>query len=138
MKTYKLKINGREYDVTVQNADGRRAEVTVNGTDYHVDIEECVNTERMPQETAASAPLERKETAGSGCHDITSPLPGIVVEICVSKGDDVKAGQKVAVIEAMKMENDIVSESTGKVGEIKVSKGDSVPEGAVIMTIINQ
>ena len=66
--------------------------------------------------------------------DITAPLPGVITAIKVKAGDAVKSGQVVAVLEAMKMENDLLSETDGTVREVKVEKGDSVLEGAVIIT----
>ena len=64
-----------------------------------------------------------------------APLPGVIIDICVNVGDTVKQGQKVAVLEAMKMENDIEAAFGGTVTAINVNKGDSVLEGAPIVTI---
>jgi biotin carboxyl carrier protein len=66
---------------------------------------------------------------------VVSPLPGVIIAVKVNVGDAVKAGQTVAVLEAMKMENDIQAECDGTVTAVKVAKGDSVLEGAVIVTI---
>ncbi|MBR5072491.1 MAG: biotin/lipoyl-binding protein, partial [Bacteroidales bacterium] len=81
---------------------------------------------------AAAAPAAAP--AGPGT-DINSPLPGVIIEVSVKEGQAVKAGQKVAVLEAMKMENDIQAEKDGTVTAIHVRKGDSVLEGAKIVTI---
>ena len=64
-----------------------------------------------------------------------APLPGKVLEICVKVGDSVKAGQKIAVLEAMKMENDIVSDHAGVVREIAVAEGDTLQEGQTILIV---
>lgn len=64
---------------------------------------------------------------------ITSPLPGTVISIDVARGDKVSKGQKVAVIEAMKMENDILATKDGVIGKICAAKGDTLLEGATIM-----
>ena len=66
---------------------------------------------------------------------VVSPLPGVVVDVKVAAGDMVKAGQTVAVLEAMKMENDILAECDGVVASVDVKNGDSVLEGAVLLTI---
>ena len=66
---------------------------------------------------------------------VVSPLPGVVVDVKVAAGDVVKAGQTVAVLEAMKMENDILAECDGMVASVSVKDGDSVLEGAVLLTI---
>ena len=62
-------------------------------------------------------------------------MPGVILEISVKEGDTVSAGQKVAVLEAMKMENEIQAESAGTVTKIHVAKGDSVSDGTPIVTI---
>ena len=66
---------------------------------------------------------------------MTSPLPGVIITLKVNVGDTVKPGQVVAVLEAMKMENDIEAEFGGTVTAVNVAKGDSVLEGAAIVTI---
>ena len=66
---------------------------------------------------------------------VNSPLPGVIVEVSVKEGQAVKAGQKVAVLEAMKMENEIPAPKDGTITAIHVNKGDSILEGAPIVTI---
>ena len=70
-----------------------------------------------------------------GSKVIKSPLPGVIVAVKVNVGDAVKAGQVVAVLEAMKMENEIQSEYDGTVASVDVSQGDSVLEGALIVSL---
>ena len=111
MKTYRYKIDGRSYEVTVNSVSGNKAEVTVNGVAYSVDIE------------------------GNGGKSVRAPLPGLITEILVAPGDVVKEGQPLAVLEAMKMENEILSEYAGVVSEVCVSVGETVPFDAVIVII---
>ena len=85
-----------------------------------------------PVQAAPAAPAPA--AAGPG-KPVTSPLPGVIVEISVKVGDSVKAGQQVAVLEAMKMENAIEADHAGTVTAIHVNKGDSVLEGVPIVTI---
>lgn len=136
MKTYQFKINGQDFDVTVESADETSAKVTVNGETLSVDIlEEAAAIKAPADKTAVAAPVKPVEgIAAAGC-DVTSPLPGVIVEICVVPGQAVKAGEKVAVLEAMKMENDILAEQSGTVTAVHAAKGDSVLEGARIVTI---
>ncbi|MBO6220803.1 MAG: biotin/lipoyl-binding protein, partial [Bacteroidales bacterium] len=82
---------------------------------------------------AAAAPAPAK-ASGTG-KAVTSPLPGVIIEVSVKEGQAVKAGQKIAVIEAMKMENEIKADVDGTVTAILVNKGDSVLEGAEIVKI---
>ena len=87
-----------------------------------------------PAAAPAPAPAPAAKPAGAG-KAVTSPLPGVIIGVKVNVGDVVKPGQVVAVLEAMKMENDIEAEFGGTVTAVNVAKGDSILEGAVIVTI---
>ena len=80
--------------------------------------------------TSSAAPA-----AGAAAATVVSPMPGVIIDVCVTPGQSVKRGQKLAVLEAMKMENDILAESDGSVVSVFVNQGDSVLEGAKIVTI---
>lgn len=145
MKQYKFKINGNDYNVAINSTNGNLADVTVNGVSYQVEMENSMPAAApvqaapqasapAPQAAAAAAPAPAAKPAGEG-KAVTSPLPGVIIEVSVKEGDTVAAGQKVAVLEAMKMENEIQAEKAGVVTKIHVSKGDSVLEGASIVTI---
>lgn len=143
MKTYKFKINGKEYEVAINNVEGKNASVTVNGAEYQVELENApaaapaaapVAAAPAPAAAAAPAAAPVAKPAGAG-KKVASPLPGVIIEVSVKEGQAVKAGQKVAVIEAMKMENEIAADCDGTVTAIHVAKGDSVLEGADIVTI---
>jgi len=146
MKTYKFKINGNEYNVAINSVEGTNASVTVNGTDYHVELENAPAAPVQPAPAAPAAPVASapaqeapaaapKPAASGAGKAVTSPLPGVIIAIKVNVGDSVKAGQEVAVLEAMKMENSIEAEHDGTVTAIHVAKGDSVLEGAAVVTI---
>ena len=114
----------------------RKFNITVNGVAYEVEVEEVASGAAAPAPVAAApkaAPAAPK-AAGNGV-TIKSPLPGIIISIDVKEGQAIKRGQKVAVIEAMKMENDILAEADGTITAIHARKGDSVLEGADIVTI---
>ena len=141
MKTYKFKINGNEYNVDINSVEGNIADVTVNGASYKVEMDTPVApsapvaaSPAQAPAAAAPAPAPAAAPAGSG-KAITSPLPGVIIEVSVKEGQAVKAGQKIAVIEAMKMENEIQASSDGTVTAVLVHKGDSVLEGAEIVKI---
>jgi biotin carboxyl carrier protein len=140
MKAYKFKIGGNQYDVTVNGIEGKIADVTVNGVNYQVELENevpaaaPVAAPSAAAAPAAAAPTAAPKPAGAG-KKIGSPLPGVIISVDVKEGQAVKRGQKVAVIEAMKMENEILAECDGTITAIHVSKGDSVLEGADIVTI---
>ena len=80
------------------------------------------------------APAAAPAASGKG-KDIVTPLPGVIISIDVKEGSSVKRGQKVAVLEAMKMENDILADCDGVVTAIHVAKGDTVEEDAKIVTL---
>jgi len=150
MKEYKFKINGKDYAVTIGEAEGKMLSVIVNGASYQVEMEGDTLAPAgsgmtnpapavMPSAASASpasaaAPAAAPAPAGAG-KTIHSPLPGIIISIDVKEGQAIKRGQKVAVIEAMKMENDILAECDGTITAIHARKGDSVLEGADIVTI---
>lgn len=154
MKQYNFKINGNEYNVTINSVDGNVADVTVtasykvelgNGT-APINVQSAAPVQAAapapapapqaaaPVQTAAPAPAPAPAASGAG-KPVTAPLPGVIVEISVKVGDTVKAGQQVAVLEAMKMENAIEADHNGTVTAIHVNKGDSVLEGVPIVTI---
>lgn len=141
MKEYKYKINGTEYKLAVGDLVDDTVTVEVNGAPYKVELDKkpasvpvakskpAKVTVPTPKPAAAPAP------AAAGGKTINSPLPGTVLDIKVAVGDTVAAGDKVIVLEAMKMENDINATAAGTVTAINVSKGDSVQEGQALITL---
>ena len=132
MKEYKFKINGNDYTVVINSVEGSNAAVTVNGANYNVEIENAPAAVAAAPAAPAAAP---KAAAPAGGKTITSPLPGVIIDVNVTVGQAVKKGQKIAVLEAMKMENEILAEFDGTVTEIFIKKGDSVLEGANVVTL---
>lgn len=144
MKQYKYKINGNDYNVTVNSIGDDVAKVEVNGTSYTVEMEakpkkEITPAFKKPAQSVAAQPATAapvaKQTAGGDGSALKSPLPGIVLDINCNEGDTVKKGQKLLVLEAMKMENNIIADKDGTIKSIKVRKGDSVLEGADLLII---
>ena len=145
MKQYRFKINGNQYNVDINSVEGNIASVSVNGTSYQVELEDApaAPVQAVPVQPSVivpaaapvqAAPVAKPAASGAG-KPITSPLPGVIIAVKVNVGDSVKAGQEVAVLEAMKMENSIEAAQDGTVTAIHVAKGDSILEGAVIVTI---
>ena len=139
MKQYKFTIDGKPFEVAINGIEDRTAHVTVNGTPYEVELEDAAS---VP--VPIPVPAERQSEPVAEHHSgpvpessapVTSPLPGVIIEVAVKEGQAVRAGQKVAVLEAMKMENEIGADKDGTVTAVHVSKGDSVLEGAPIVTI---
>lgn len=146
MKSYKFRINGNEYNVDINSVEGNTADVTVNGASYQVEMENAPASVQKPAQAPAAAvastgsattttPAPKAAAPAGAGKPVTSPLPGVIIEVSVKEGQTVKAGQKVAVLEAMKMENEIQAPADGTVTAILVNKGDSVLEGAEIVKI---
>lgn len=131
MKEYKLKINSNDYHVVVSGLSNGRADVMVNGQSYSVEIADA-GAASAPAVTATAPAPAAKPAAGGA---VKSPLPRVVLDIQVAVGDRVGTGQRLMILEAMKMENNIDSDREGTVKEIKVATGDSVLEGDVLLTI---
>lgn len=117
MKRYTITVNGTAYDVTVDEADGSAAPVA------------AASAPKAAPKKAAPAP------AAAGASSINAPMPGTIIDVKVKVGDKVTNGTVIAVLEAMKMENDIVCDKDGVVASVNVNKGDSVDTGAVVVTI---
>ena len=140
----KYRINDIEYNVEINSLSVNKAEVSVHGVAYQVEIggNEAPAAAPMPVAFApseAKAPVMPEEprnavAAGDG-KPVSSPLPGVIISVTVKAGDRVKAGQVVAILEAMKMENEIQAEFDGTVTSVHVSQGDSILEGSPIVTL---
>ena len=143
MAEYRYRINGHTYNIEIGAENGGTIEVSVNGKVYTVERQEISTTADMapksiPDQNSASL---LKDTAHSALDAntaaVTAPLPGTIISIKVKPGDKVTANQTVAVLEAMKMENEIEAGYAGTVSEVKVAERDTVLEGAVLITISN-
>lgn len=151
MKEYKFKINNNDYIVNILSVEDSNAEVEVNGINFNVEFDHTVKKPKSiatPTKTASNtqttvsrpstpvfAPEQKAASVASGQYAVASPLPGVILEVNVKLEDSVKKGDKLLVLEAMKMENVIESPKDGKITEIKVNKGDSVLEGAPLIVI---
>lgn len=123
--------------------------ITVNGTVYDVSVEEGSNASASaaapvaapapagtPAPAAAPAPKAAPAAGGSaGSVQITSPMPGKILSVKASVGADVKKGDVILLLEAMKMENEVVAPQDGKVASINVNSGDMVESGDVLATM---
>lgn len=149
MKKYNLTINGTKYSVDINEIEDNKANIEVNGTSYTVELDmESVPTmqKSQPKVVRVAAPTPKPApaaptavptaapAASAGCV-VKSPLPGTILDIFVNVGDSVKAGQRIVLLEAMKMENNIDADRDGVVKEIRVRRSDSVMEGDVLLVI---
>ncbi|HRN48364.1 MAG TPA: biotin/lipoyl-binding protein [Niabella sp.] len=144
MKTYKLKIKGKDYTVDVLDVEDFSATVKVNGVLYDVEIDQHLKTTKTPKLVRAMvSPSTDVEvsTAKTAKPDavksrtIKSPLPGKILDIFIKPGDKIKVGQTLLILEAMKMENNINADKEGMVKAINIQRNDAVMEGDVLIEI---
>jgi glutaconyl-CoA/methylmalonyl-CoA decarboxylase subunit gamma len=145
MKKFKFTINGNQYETEILNIEDNLAEIEVNGTLYKVEVDKTMKATKTPKlvrqvavPSTDSHPSVAKTSSPAGpkgVGSIKSPLPGVILDVYVREGDTVKMGQKLLMLEAMKMENNIEADKAGKVVSILKQKGDSVMEGDVLIII---
>ncbi len=126
----------------------RRLRITIGNMSYDVTVEDLTEADSyqttsvsppqpvasaprapLPQAAAAQPPLSTEEGA------VTSPMAGIIKSVLVKPSAQVKQGQSLVVLEAMKMENQITAPVAGTVKSIGVKEGDSVREGQVLVVL---
>lgn len=139
MANYKVKLDGKEYDVTVADK-GSGATVTVEGRSF--EVEPAISRDPSAAAPAAvatghvvTAPPAPTAPASGGSGTVTAPIPGVVTKVLVSAGDTVTAGQVVIKLEAMKMENDIATPVAGTVKQVSVADGTEVKDGQLLIVV---
>ena len=125
MEELVVKVDGKDYKVFVEETEEGKIIVHCEGDVYEVETKKDI-------ETSAVERLHKKQTSEEGKIEITTPLPGIIYDIKVKQGANVKQGQSLFTLMAMKMENDITAPRDGVVKEIKVKKEDNVNRGDVL------
>jgi glutaconyl-CoA/methylmalonyl-CoA decarboxylase subunit gamma len=145
MKQFKFTINGNQYNADIINIEDNIAEIEINGTPYKVEVDKTLQMTKTPKlvrsvavpstDVHPSVAHTASPSAPKGAGTIKSPLPGVILEILVKAGDTVKMGQKLLVLEAMKMENNIEADKAGRIVSIEKHKGDAVMEGDVLIVI---
>ncbi|MDX9941141.1 MAG: biotin/lipoyl-containing protein [Bacteroidales bacterium] len=144
MKKYKFTIHGNVYEVNILNVEDNVIDLEVNGSSYQVEVDKTIQPVKTPklvrqrvvpdtESTPSVGTGAKSPAAASGT--IKSPLPGTILSILCKVGDSVKVGQKLMILEAMKMENNIDSDKQGTIVAIKVNPGQSVMEGDVLIEI---
>ena len=112
----------------------KKYSVTVNGTAYEIQLEEL--TGAAPAASApAAAPAPAPAAASAGGEQVTSPMPGTILDVKVSQGAAVKKGDVLMILEAMKMENEIMCPRDGTVASVNASKGATVESGTLLCVI---
>lgn len=148
-KKYKITINGREYEVVVEELEGL---VGANYSQNFAPLSQ-VSPAQVPMQQAAPAPMPVSQAPApskpapapkpspaapapsAGGTVVSAPMPGKILKVLVQPGAQVKNGQNIMVLEAMKMENEILAPSDGVVREVKVKEGDNVNTGDTLVVI---
>ncbi len=138
MNDFSFKINGKDYKANVEEVAEGTLNVTVNGKAYKVEVPvthaAAPRIVRPSMASIAGGPVAQHSVAATA-ENITSPLPGTIIEIKVKEGEKVKRGQVLVVMEAMKMANDIVAEHDGTINKIMVKVGENVTQGVVLVSM---
>lgn len=131
---YVVTLNGKKFEVEVEKVGGGKSlsRQPVGRTERTVVAAEPVVAAPV---TPAPAAVEAPVATTTGGTEITCPMPGSILDVKVKVGDTVKYGDCLAVLEAMKMENDIPATVDGTVAEVRVKKGDMVDTDAVLIVL---
>lgn len=140
MKQFKYTIDGKEYQVEIgEISNDFLADVKVNGESFSVQLEKPAEPEK--KKVVLGKPAEQQEESAepaaniNAANAVKAPLPGTITAIKVAVGDEVKAGDTLVVLEAMKMANNIEAERDGKVTAVCVKNGQSVMEDDPLVVI---
>ncbi len=149
MRNYKLSIDNSDFDVLIKEVTTEEVIAEVNGLQVKVlirDIEvlekptakaekDVENKERKSDHTVPLKSKAQSTTAKAPAGAITAPIPGQIISINVSVGDKVLAGQKLLVLEAMKLENVITSTCDGEVQQLMIKEGEIIEQGQELIII---
>lgn len=124
MKKYVIKLNGKVYEVEMEEVTGETSAAyeKISTASQNSIQQNSVQQSNAPENNAA-------QSSGSQNAEgeiLDAPMPGNIINVAVKVGDTVKKGQLIIVLEAMKMENEIVSPKDGIITSVAVSKGQSV------------
>lgn len=114
MKIYRVKVNGKQYEVELES------------------VSEVASISSSPQQTPPQSKMVENNSLGV---ELKAPMQGTILDIKANVGEQVKKGQKLFVLEAMKLENDIVSPKTGIIKQVLVSKNQAVNNQDVLAVI---
>ena len=128
MEELVVRVDGKDYRVFVEETEEGKIIVHCEGEVYEVETKKDI-------EASAIDRLHKKKTTQDGKLEIIAPLPGLVYDIKVKEGAQVKQGQSLFTLMAMKMENDITAPRDGVIKEIKIKKSDNVNKGDIIAII---
>lgn len=128
MRNFLVTVNGTKYEVAVEEIDGKTAPVAAPAAP-------AVPAPKAAAPAAPAAAPKAAPAASAGGTPVVCPMPGTILAVNVKEGDQVKAGQPIFVLEAMKMESEITASATGVVHGVTVQKGEAVEVGKLLCSI---
>lgn len=123
---YSLIVNGKSYEALVQTTE-EGLEVLLHGQLFQVSIED--ERQRLLRQSTDSAVVRHGE------FHLKAPMPGLIVTVHVREGQEVKTGDRMIVLESMKMQNEISSPTDGTVRSLRIKPGDNVDQNQVLLTL---
>ncbi|SMB93510.1 Biotin-requiring enzyme [Desulfonispora thiosulfatigenes DSM 11270] len=122
MKKFNIKVNGNSYEVEVEEVGGSTSTTTPIS-------KPVIKPVPNPTPTPIVEKQVMPKTANASGEEVTSPMPGKILRVIKGEGSNVKAGEVVLILEAMKMENEITAGADGKITQMAVSEGATVQSG---------
>ena len=136
MKNYTITVNGNVYEVSVEESNGSAVQVPVTPVATAPKVApKAAPTATIKEESEVAAPKAPVTSGSAGSTKVSAPMPGKILGVKVSVGQQVKKGDVVVILEAMKMENEIVAPQDGIVASVNVAAGQSVESGEVLATL---
>lgn len=145
-RTFKVTVDGKEYIIEVEEIKDKskpahevsqKQAITQQNVQKQKQKKETAEKPKKINDNRGKSTTEKKveETESAEGTEITSPMTGVILDIYVSPGDKISRGDKVILMEAMKMENTVLSDYEGTVKTVKVNKGDNIDAGDVIVVL---
>lgn len=139
VRKFKVRVNGKEYNVEVEELGVAQTTNNLNVNKENA-VQETITNNSKPEinevkeQKVEQVPQKAESNTSSGAK-IVAPMSGVILKVLVSPGQQINAGDKVVILEAMKMENEIMSEKSGVVKNILVKEGDNVDTGQVLIEL---
>ena len=143
MKKYRVYVDGIEYLVEVEESEFGVYSIKLGEKEAKIRIEEILDIKREERKDTKIERETKKETReikkktiirGEGT-TLTAPMPGKVIEVIAKNGSNVKLGDPVIILEAMKMKNEISAPTSGIIKEMRVKEGENLESGDIIAVI---